>query len=62
MPFYQTPVLEFDGKQHYQTAAICRYLAKQVGLSGKDDLENLQIDTVVDCITDLRISKYCSIY
>lgn len=57
MPFGQTPVLEVDGRRHHQHTAICRYLAKQVGLSGKDDLENLQIDTVVDCVTDLRISK-----
>ncbi|KAJ9592543.1 hypothetical protein L9F63_015778 [Diploptera punctata] len=53
-PFGKSPILEINGKQTHQSASICRYLAKQVGLSGKDDWENLQIDMIVDTITDFR--------
>lgn len=58
MPFGQVPVLEIDGKKVNQSTAICRYLAKQHGLAGKDDWENLEIDVAVDNIHDLRASKY----
>ncbi|KAK3930082.1 Glutathione S-transferase [Frankliniella fusca] len=54
MPFGQMPVLDIDGKIFAQSTAISRYLAKQVGLSGKDDIENLQIDIAVDLFHDFR--------
>lgn len=57
MPMGQIPVLEIDGKQIHQSIAICRYLAKKVGLSGYDDFENFEIDCVVDTLDDLRQSK-----
>ncbi|XP_058799471.1 glutathione S-transferase-like [Phymastichus coffea] len=53
-PFGQVPVLDVDGKKVNQSTAIARYLAKQHGLAGKDDWENLQIDATVDTIHDLR--------
>lgn len=57
MPFGQVPVLEVDGKKIPQSVAICRYLAKQHGLAGKDDWEALEIDVTVDTIHDVRTSK-----
>lgn len=57
MPFGKTPVLEIDGKQTHQSAAICRYLAKQFGLNGSNDWEALQIDTIVDTFSDFRQRK-----
>nr|WCC58243.1 glutathione S-transferase [Pharsalia antennata] len=54
-PFGQLPILEHKGKTAYQSIAICRYLAKQVKLVGKDDWEDLEIDATVDTINDLRI-------
>ena len=57
MPFGQVPVLDVDGKKINQSTAICRYLAKQYGLAGKDDWEALEIDATVDTIHDLRASK-----
>lgn len=54
MPFGQMPVLEIDGKQYAQSIALSRYVAKQVGLYGKDDLESLQIDQAADLSTDFR--------
>lgn len=59
MPFGQVPILEIDGKVIHQSMAITRYLAKLVKLVGKDDMEALEIDSVVDTVNDLRASKYC---
>jgi len=56
-PFGKTPVLEVDGKQIHQSAAICRYLAKQFGLNGSSDWEALEIDAIVDTFTDFRTRK-----
>lgn len=49
------PLLEVDGKMVNQSIAIARFLAKKVGLVGKDDWENLEIDAVVDTQNDLRL-------
>ncbi|XP_022904144.1 glutathione S-transferase-like [Onthophagus taurus] len=54
MPFGQVPVLEMDGKMVHQSVAISRYLAKLTNLTGNNDLENLEIDAIVDTITDFR--------
>lgn len=55
------PILEVDGKVAHQSKAICRYVAKQVKLTGKDDWEDLVIDSVIDTIDDLRASEYTAI-
>ncbi|XP_067008299.2 glutathione S-transferase [Anabrus simplex] len=52
-PYGLVPYIDIDGKRITQGAAIARYVAKLVGLAGKDDLENLEIDSVVDTIVDL---------
>uniref|UniRef100_A0A8D8MFA8 glutathione transferase n=1 Tax=Culex pipiens TaxID=7175 RepID=A0A8D8MFA8_CULPI len=57
MPMGQMPILSVDGKKVHQSVAMSRYLAKQVGLAGADDWENLMIDTVVDTVNDFRLSK-----
>lgn len=54
MPYGKTPVLEIDGKQTHQTLAICRYLAKQLNLVGKNDWETFNVDMIVDSIDDFR--------
>lgn len=53
-PFGQLPILEIDGKTYSQTLPICRYLAKQQNLSGKTDLDSLEIDAVAAALHDLR--------
>lgn len=53
-PFGQVPILEVDGKIAPQSVAIARYVAKQVKLTGRNDWEDLLIDSVVDTINDLR--------
>lgn len=53
-PFGKAPILVVDGKQLPQSVACTRYLAKLAGLAGKDAWEDLQIDIIVDTISDLR--------
>lgn len=55
MPMGQMPILEHNGKRAHQSLAMARYLAKQVGLVGSDDWENLTIDSAVDTINDFRL-------
>jgi glutathione S-transferase len=54
----QMPMLEADGRKMFQSLAICRYLAKKVGLMGSTDFENYEIDNAVDTVNDLRTSKF----
>jgi len=56
MPMGQMPVLEVDGKRVHQSLAMCRYIAKQIGVAGKDAFEDLQIDALVDTINEFRLS------
>lgn len=62
MPFHVMPVMEVDGKRFDQSIAICRLIAKRVGLSGTTDLEDFEIDSIVYTINDLSNSnvKYFS--
>ncbi|XP_067008303.2 glutathione S-transferase [Anabrus simplex] len=53
-PYGKLPYIDFDGKRITQSAAIARYVAKLVGLAGKDDLEDLEIDSVVDTVVDIK--------
>lgn len=57
MPMGQMPVLEVDGRRVHQSLAMCRYVAKQVGVAGSDAFEDLQIDALVDTINEFRLSK-----
>ncbi|XP_066998890.1 glutathione S-transferase [Anabrus simplex] len=54
-PYGKVPTLEVDGQIIDQSKAIGRYLAKKVGLMGKDDWEDLLIDSVVDTFNDFRL-------
>lgn len=59
--FGTLPIYEEDGKVVSQSVAIARYVAKKVGLTGATDWENLEIDSIVDTINDLKI-KIIGIY
>ena len=51
----QCPVLELpDGTQLPQSMSIARYVARETGLAGKDNLESAKIDTVVDTTRDMN--------
>nr|CAH7731290.1 unnamed protein product [Callosobruchus chinensis] len=62
MPYGQIPILECDGRVAHQHIAICRYLAKKLKLTGKDDWEDLMIDSAVDTVNDLRTKIIKSYY
>ena len=47
------PTFEIDGKVHVQSPAIARYLAREYGMYGKNNMESFQIDQIQDTIADL---------
>ncbi|XP_022903524.2 glutathione S-transferase-like [Onthophagus taurus] len=55
VPFGQVPIYEEDGKKINQSVAISRYLAKKFGLTGSNEWEDLELDAIVDTITDFRM-------
>lgn len=54
MPLAQMPILEVDGKVLHQSISITRFIAKKVGLAGKNDLEDAEIDSAVDTVNEFR--------
>lgn len=54
LPNGQAPCLEVDGKKFPQSNAIARYLAREFKLYGKDNIEAMQIDAVMETATDIR--------
>lgn len=54
MPQKTLPVLEVDGKQLSQSLTICRYLAREFGLTGRTNWEQAQVEQVADTMDDLR--------
>jgi len=46
------PILEIDGVVVPESRAICRLIARRVGLAGKNDIEDALIDGVVDFLSD----------
>lgn len=54
IPFNQLPALEVDGKVIVgQSMAIARYVARENGLAGKNNLDAAVADMYVDCTSDL---------
>ncbi|GJQ78983.1 hypothetical protein Trydic_g145 [Trypoxylus dichotomus] len=54
MPFGQVPVIEENGKIAHQSIAISRYIAKKAKLTGSNEWEDLEIDSIVDTVNDFR--------
>merc|ERR1711970_753121 len=54
----QVPRLTWDGKIIYTALAIARFLAREFGLMGKNNLESGQVDEVVDVIQDTLQAGY----
>ncbi len=57
-PFGLLPNLEVDGQVIAESIAICRFIAKKVGLYGSDPLEQAQIDMVIDNLSDLDQGRF----
>lgn len=59
----QCPVLELaDGTQLPQSLTIARYVAREAGLAGSDNLESAQIDAVVDTQRDANEIFYSKVF
>nr|AFQ35985.1 glutathione S-transferase sigma 3 [Mytilus galloprovincialis] len=52
-PYGQMPVLTVDGKMINQSGAISRFLARELGLYGKDNMENTRCDVILETINDI---------
>ncbi|KAH7700456.1 Glutathione S-transferase 1 [Aphelenchoides avenae] len=50
LPYGQLPLLEVDGTPIAQSYAIYRFLGRQFGLAGKDNVEAAQVDSLADHI------------
>ncbi|KAH9508183.1 Glutathione S-transferase 3 [Bulinus truncatus] len=61
MPFGQVPVLQIGEKMFAQSVAIETYLARELGLHGKTNLESLMIDQVVQFNQEFRAKAVTAI-
>ena len=52
-PYRSLPLLDWDGTCIAQSMAVARFIARKVGLAGRNDLEAAQIDEIIDAINDL---------
>ena len=52
-PYGGLPLLEWNGELLAQSLAITRFVAREVGLGGRNSLECAQADEVVDALNDL---------
>merc|ERR1711892_48356 len=52
-PWGTLPILSIDGQIIAQSVASARYLAREFGLVGKNNLESAQADEIMDVVTDL---------
>ena len=51
-PWGQVPCLEYKGGSYFQSMAICRFLARELGIAGKCNMEAARVDEIVDAIQD----------
>ncbi|KAL3852307.1 hypothetical protein ACJMK2_015966 [Sinanodonta woodiana] len=58
MPLQALPVLEIDGKMMTQSQAIARYLAREYGFNGTDNMETFRIDEIHEAIVELQRELY----
>ncbi|XP_029636658.1 S-crystallin SL11-like [Octopus sinensis] len=62
MPGSMLPVLELDPKTFIpQSMAISRYLAREFGFHGQNNLEMLRVDAICDCFQDI-CNEYMLMY
>jgi glutathione S-transferase len=59
----QVPVLELsDGTQIPQSLTVARYVARETGLAGSDNLESAKMDAVVDTQRDINEVFYLKVF
>merc|ERR1711892_1067414 len=60
-PYGQLPVLTWNGTMISQSMACARFIAKEIGVAGRTNLECAQVDEVIDAIQDL-INKGATLF
>merc|ERR1711976_1010951 len=52
MPWGQLPCLNYNGQKICQSMTICRFLAREIGIAGRNSLEMAQVDEIIDVFSD----------
>merc|ERR1712045_214350 len=52
-PFGQLPLLQWGDEVICQSMACARFIAREVGLAGNNNMESAQVDEIIDVIQDL---------
>ena len=52
-PYGTLPLLEWNGETIAQSITLSRFVANEVGLGGRTNLESAQADEIVDAVTDM---------
>ena len=52
MPWGQLPSLQWNGVTIFQSMTICRFLAREIGVAGRNNIEMAQVDEIIDVIKD----------
>ena len=55
-PYGSLPLLEWNGVVLAQSLAIARFVAKEVGLAGRNPMECAQVDEIVDAVNDMLVA------
>merc|ERR1712098_485604 len=58
LPYGQLPCLRWNGELVCQSMTICRFLAREFGIAGRNSLEMAQVDEIVDAIQDAIEANY----
>uniref|UniRef100_A0A7E4V9C8 glutathione transferase n=1 Tax=Panagrellus redivivus TaxID=6233 RepID=A0A7E4V9C8_PANRE len=53
---HKLPILQIDGHTLIESNAINRFLAKRLGLAGKDEYEQAHVDAVADIVKDFNVA------
>ncbi|KAK7864592.1 hypothetical protein R5R35_003183 [Gryllus longicercus] len=59
MELARLPELDTKNISTHQPLAMCRFLARELGLAGNDEWEALYIDATVDELCALKARKFC---
>ena len=52
LPWGQLPCLTWKGERLCQSMSICRFLAREIGVAGRNSLEEAMVDEIIDVIQD----------
>lgn len=58
----QLPYLTVDGEKIAQSIAFARMLARRFNMAGKEEIEQVKTDVVVDTVSDLQNGYYLKVF